>query len=169
VAGLEIRSGKPSSYEEAVSSKDCTKWQYAMEEEMASLKANKTWDLVPRPKNQKLVRCKWLYKLKEGMSPTDPIRFKARLVAKGFTQREYIDYIEIFSPVVKFKTIRIMLALVVQNDLELEQLDVKTTFLHGDLEELIYMDQPAGFTDKIYLDYVCLLKKSLYELKQSPR
>ena len=103
------------------------------------------------------------------MLSTDPLRFKARLVAKGFTQRKGIDYTEIFSPVVKFKTIRMMLAIVVQYDLELEQLDVKTAFLHGDLDETIYMEQPAGYINKHYPDHVCLMKKSLYGLKQSPR
>ena len=116
-----------------------------------------------------MVECKWLFKVKEGLLPSDPVRFKARLVAKGFTQREGIDYNEIFSPVVKFKTIRMMLALVVQYNLELEQLDVKTAFLHGELEEKIYMSQPACFIDKNHPEYVCLLNKSLYGLKQSPR
>ena len=88
-----------------------------------------------------------MYKLKEGISPNDPIRYKARLVVKGFTQSEGIDYTEIFSPVVKFKTIRMMLVVVVQFNLELEQLDVKTTFLHGDLEEKIYIVQPVGYID----------------------
>ena len=97
------------------------------------------------------------------------MRYKARLVATGYTQREGIDYTEIFSPVVKFKTIRLMLTVVVQFNLELEQLDVKTAFLHGDLEEQICMSQPVGFIDSKHPDYVCLLKKSLYGLKQSPR
>ena len=120
-------------------SKEITRWKQAMDEEMESLKVNETWELVPKPNKQKLVECKWLYKLKEGISASDPLKFKARLVAKGYTQREGIDYNEIFSPVVKFKTIRVMLAVVVHYDLELEQLDVKTVFLHGDLDENIYM------------------------------
>ena len=103
------------------------------------------------------------------MSHIDPIRYKARLVAKGFTQREGINYTEIFSPIVKFKTISIMLTIVVQFDLELELLDVKTTFLHGDLEEKIYMVQPTGYIDSVKPEHVCLLKKFLNGLKQSPR
>ncbi|KAK4395154.1 Retrovirus-related Pol polyprotein from transposon TNT 1-94 [Sesamum angolense] len=96
-------------------------------------------------------------------------RYKARLVAKGFTQKEGIDYTEIFSPVVKFTTVRIILALTAQFDWELKQMDVKTAFLHGDLDEQIYMCQPSGFINKEKPNHVCLLKKSLYGLKQSPR
>lgn len=132
------------------------------DEEMASLMGNNTWKLVSKPEKQKLVRCKWLYKLKESMSPSDLIRCKVRLVAKGYTQREGIDYTEIFSPVVKFKTIHMMSVTVVHFDLELEQLDIKTTFLHGGLDKLIYMGQLASYIDNIcHLDYACLLKKSL--------
>jgi len=120
-----------------------------MDEEMASPVVNGTWELVPRPKKQKLIQCKWLYKPNEGMSPYDSNRYKARLVVKGFTQRESIDYNEIFSPVVKFKTIRLMLIVVVHFDLELEQLDIKTAFMHGDLDEQIYMVQPVGHVDSI--------------------
>lgn len=140
-----------------------------MGEEMSSLNKNHTWELVPRPKDKSIVGCKWIFKIKEGTSEKEPIRFKARLVAKGFTQKEGIYYNEIFSPVVKYTTIRVMLAFVAYFDWELEQLDVKTAFLHGDLDEKIYMSQPKGFEDKAKPDFVCFLKKSLYGLKQSPR
>ena len=99
--------------------------------------------------------------MKEGLNPSDPPRFKARLVAKGFTQREGLDYNDIFAPVVKYKTMRLMLAMVAVFDWELEQMDVKTAFLHGDLKETIYMRQPLGFEDKSKPDHVCLLKKSI--------
>lgn len=90
-------------------------------------------------------------------------------MAKGFTQREGIDYTKIFSPVVKHTSIRMLLSLVIERGLELEQLDVKTAFLHGHLDETIYMKQPEGYTQKGNEEMVCLLKKSLYGLKQSPR
>ena len=140
-----------------------------MKEEMEALYRNQTWLMVKRPKDQKPVACRWLYKLKEPATPGDGPRYKARLVAKGFTQVEGIDYNEIFSPVVKYKTIRVMLSIVTQFDLELQQMDVKTAFLHGELEETIYMEQPLGFEVHKGKDMVCLLKKSLYGLKQSPR
>ena len=88
-------------------------------------------------------------------------------MAKGFTQQFGIDYTEIFSQVVRYTSIRMLLTIVAQDDLELEQLDVKTVFLHGDLDETIYMDQPEGFVDVLKLNHVCLLKKLLYKLKQS--
>lgn len=112
-----------------------------------------------------------LYKIKEGMSATDPPRYKARLVAKGFTQKDGMNDIEIFSPVVKHSSIRVMLAItdVLELELELEQMDVKTAFLHGSLDEIIYMKQPEGFEVEGEEEKACLLKKSLYGLKQSPR
>lgn len=91
------------------------------------------------------------------------------MVAKGFTQIEGVDFNEVYSPVVKHCSIRLMLALVTQWDLEVEQLDVKTTFLHGELEETIFMEQPEGYSLPKTKDKVCLPKKSLYGLKQSPR
>ena len=99
----------------------------------------------------------------------EPHRFKARLVVKGFTQREGIDFNELFSPVLKHNFIWALLALVTFHDYELVQLDVKTAFLHGELEEEIYMSQPEGFKVLGREDQVCQLKKSLYGLKQSPR
>ncbi|GAB2277235.1 hypothetical protein Dimus_039224 [Dionaea muscipula] len=160
---------EPASYAEAVNSKDAKFWKVAMDDEMDSLNKNGTWTLVPRPKNASIIDCKWIFKIKEGISKSEPIKYKARLVAKGFSQKEGIDYTEIFSPVVKYKTIRIILAIVAFYDLELEQMDVKTAFLNGDLDETIYMNQPAGYVDNLHKNHVCKLNKSLYGLKQAPR
>ncbi|CAM8880907.1 unnamed protein product [Rhodiola kirilowii] len=136
-----------------------------MKEEIDSLMTNETWDLVDRPKGQKLVGCKWIYKKKEGIPGVEKHRLKARLVAKGFTQREGIDFTKIFSPVVKRRSIIVVLSMVAEFELELEQLDVKTAFLHDKLDEEIYMRQSDGFTVGNKEEKVCLLKKSLYGLK----
>ena len=106
------------------------------------MEINQTWDLVQLPKGKKEIGCTWVFAKKEDSSG---IRYMARLVAKGYAQKEGIDYNEIFSPMVKHSSIRILLTLVAQFNLELVQLDVKTVFLHGDLEEEIYMEQPVGF------------------------
>ncbi|KAG8492333.1 hypothetical protein CXB51_009816 [Gossypium anomalum] len=159
----------PSTYTEAISNPDGVKWKQAMNEEMQSLHKNKTWELVTLPKGKKAIGCKWVYAKKEGFPDKNEIRYKARLVAKSYAQKEGIDYNEVFSPVVKHSSIRILLALVAQYDLELVQLDVKTAFLHGDLEEEIYMTQPDGFKVAGKENWVCKLTKSLYGLKQSPR
>ncbi|KAG8496414.1 hypothetical protein CXB51_007522 [Gossypium anomalum] len=160
---------EPSNYSEAISCEDSEKWMFAMQEEMESLHKNKTWDLVKLPKGKKTVRCKWVFKKKEGTPGVEEPKYKARLVAKGYSQVPGVDFTDVFSPVVKHSLIRALLGIVAMHDLELEQLDVKTTFLHGELEEDIYMQQPEGFTVSEKEDYVCLLKKSLYGLKQSPR
>ncbi|KAG8472010.1 hypothetical protein CXB51_036502 [Gossypium anomalum] len=160
---------EPSNYSEAISCEDSKKWMFAMQEEMESLHKSKTWDLVKLPKGKKTVRCKWAFKKKEGTSGVEEPRYKARLVAKGYSQVPGVDFTYVFSPIVKHSSIRALLGIVAMHDLELEQLDVKTAFLHGELEEDIYMQQPEGFTISEKEDYVCLLKKSLYGLKQSPR
>jgi hypothetical protein len=162
-------NAEPSNYIEAISSVDHNNWMTAMQDEMQSLDKNGTWGLVSLPKEKKAVRCKWIFKRKEGISPNEPARYKARLVAKGYSQIPGIDYNDVFSPVVKHSSIRTLLSIVAINDYELEQLDVKTAFLHGDLEEDIYMDQPEGFIIPGKEHLVCKLKKSLYGLKQSPR
>lgn len=159
----------PCTYREAVQSADSVKWKMAMDEEMKSLHQNKTWDLVKIPKGKKTIGCKWVYAKKEGLPGEDNIRYKARLVAKGYAQKEGIDYNEVFSPVVKHSSIRILLALVAQYDLELAQMDVKTAFLHGTLNEEIYMTQPDGSNVPGCEKWACKLSKSLYGLKQSPR
>ncbi|CAM0870358.1 unnamed protein product [Alopecurus aequalis] len=160
---------EPSTYTEVVGSGDREKWVSAMQEEMQSLEKNGTWDGVRLPKQKKTVRCKWIFKRKEGLSHSEPPRFKARLVVKGFSQISGVDYNDVFSPVVKHSSIRTFFGIVAMRDLELEQLDVKTAFLHGELEEEIYMDQPEGFIVPGKEDHVCKLKRSLYGLKQSPR
>jgi hypothetical protein len=106
---------------------------------------------------------------KEGLSPSEPPRFKARLVAKGFSQIPRIDYNDVFSPVIMLSSIHTFLIIVAMQNLELEQLDVKTAFLHGELQEEIYMDQLEGSMVLGKEDFVCKLKKSLYGLKQSLR
>ncbi|KAH9781841.1 hypothetical protein KPL71_008631 [Citrus sinensis] len=165
----EVNGGEPLSYKEAMRFKDKMKWYAAMQDEINSLKKNNTWILVDRSSNKKLVGSKWIFKLKAGASENESPRHKARLVAKGFTQREGVDFNEVFSPIVKYSSIRLLLALSAYHDLELEQMDVKTAFLHGSLDEEIFMAQPEGFIEKGSEDKVCLLKKSLYGLKQSPR
>ena len=160
---------EPATYKEAIRCGDTENWISAMHEEMQSLEKNSTWEIVPLPKNKKTISCKWIFKRKEGLSPSEPPKYKARLVAKGYSQIPGVDYNDVFSPVVKHSSIRTFLSIVASHDLELEQLDVKTAFLHGELEEDIYMDQPEGFIVPGKEKYVCKLKRSLYGLKQSPR
>ena len=165
----EETSTDPASYKEAMLSTDCENWKIAMKEEYDSLMKNHTWELVERPKNQRLIGCKWIFKTKPEIPGIEKGRYKAMLVAKGFSQKEGVDYNEIFSPVVKHTSIRVILALVASYNLELDQMDVKTAFLHGLLDEEIFMKQPEGYEVTGKENMVCLLKKSLYGLKQSPR
>ncbi|RWS01205.1 retrovirus-related pol polyprotein from transposon tnt 1-94-like protein, partial [Leptotrombidium deliense] len=137
-----------------------------MNEEMVSLKKNKTWTLVEKPKNRNVINCRWVFRTKEN-SDGSVNRFKARLVAKGFTQKPGVDYNETFSPVVKMNSIRVILALAASKDMEITHFDVKTAFLHGELKEELYMKQPEGFDDQS--GRVCKLLKSVYGLKQAPR
>ncbi|KAM1098489.1 hypothetical protein ACFX19_015991 [Malus domestica] len=133
---------------------------------MDSLSKNNTYELVELPKGRKALKNKWVYKMKKDDNMT---RYKAHLVVKGFGQKKGVDFDEIFSPVVNMTSIRVILGMAASMDFELEQLDVKTAFLHGNLEEEIYMKQPKGFEVKGKETLVCKLKKSLYGLKQAPR
>ncbi|CAM8978460.1 unnamed protein product [Rhodiola kirilowii] len=137
-----------------------------MHDEIQSMYDNNTWKLMTLPKNARAIDCKWIFRLKDGNSPAEPPRFKARLVAKGFSQKEGIDYNEIFAPVVKYNTLRLLLTMSTVFNWEIDQMDVKTAFLNGDLEETIYMKQPKGFVDRKFPEHVCYL---IYGLKQSPR
>ncbi|KAH9669162.1 Integrase catalytic domain-containing protein [Citrus sinensis] len=131
----------PNTFSEALHSSESDQWKLTMEEEIKSLHQNQTWELVKLPKEKKAIGNKWVYAKKQGSLNQSTPRYKVRLVAKGFAQKEGIDYNEVFSPIVKHTSIHILLALVAKYELELAQLDVKTMFLHGDLEEEIYMTQ----------------------------
>ena len=160
-------SGEPECYDQAMQVEDSVKWESAMKDEMDSLMSNQTWELAELPPGKKALHNKWVYRIKEEHDGNK--RYKARLVVKGFQQKEGVDYNEIFPPVVKLTTIRLVLKIVAAENLHLEQLDVKTAFLHGDLEEELYMRQPEGFIKEDRKNLVCRLKKSLYGLKQAPR
>nr|KYP46595.1 Retrovirus-related Pol polyprotein from transposon TNT 1-94 [Cajanus cajan] len=159
----------PKTVRVVMTSKESKKWLNAMREEMKSLHENQTRKLVKKPPRARVVSCKWLFKKKERIPRIEPERFKARLVARGFTQKKGIDFNEVLFPVVKHRSIILILSMVAQLDLELEQMDVKTAFLYGYLDEEILMSQPEGFEVKGKVDYVCKLTKSLYGLKQSPK
>jgi hypothetical protein len=139
-----------------------------MQEEMKSLHENHTYDLVKLPKGKGALKNKWVFRCKIEPNRSQP-RYKARSVVKGFSKKRGIDFEEIFSPVVKMFYIRVVLGLAANMNLEIEQLDMKTAFLHGDLEEEIYIEQPEGFTTRDKKNLVYQLKKKLYGLKQAPR
>ncbi|GJT10612.1 retrotransposon protein, putative, ty1-copia subclass [Tanacetum coccineum] len=122
---------EPSTYSKAIISTKCNKWLTAMHNEMESLDKNGTWELVKFPEEKKPIKCKWIFKIKEGITLSEDVRFKARLMAKGFSQIPSIDFTDVFSPVVKHSSIRTLLSIVAMNDYKLEQLDVKTAFCMG--------------------------------------
>nr|CAD1841078.1 unnamed protein product [Ananas comosus var. bracteatus] len=163
--GSFASSGEPQCLEEALGDRN---WKSAMDIEYDALVKNKTWHLVPPQKGRNIIECKWVYKIKRKADGSLD-RYKARLVAKGFKQRYGIDYEDTFSPVVKSATIRIVLSIAVSRGWNLRQLDVQNAFLHGYLEEEVYMKQPPGYEDKTKFNYVCKLDKALYGLKQAPR
>jgi hypothetical protein len=139
-----------------------------MEEEMESMKINQVWDLVDLPSGRRSIGNKWVLKIKRKADGLIE-RYKARLVAKGYTQEEGIDYEDTFLPVVRITSVRLILAIVAHIDLELYQMDVRTAFLNGEINEEIYMDQRLGFEAKGQERKVCKLKRSIYGLKQASR
>ncbi|KAK2455989.1 putative mitochondrial protein [Trifolium repens] len=158
----------PTNLQEALSSLDADLWQEAINDEMESLESNRTWHLVDLPPGCKPIGCKWI--LKKKLKPDGTIdKYKARLVAKGFRQRENIDFFDTFSPVTRITSIRVLISIAAIYNLTLHQMDVKTAFLNGDLEEEIYMEQPEGFVIHGQENKVCKLDKSLYGLKQAPK
>ena len=153
----------PVTLAEAMGSKDADEWRSACQYELDALAKNKTWELVDLPAGRKAVKSKWVFKLKNDG------RYRAHLVAKGFTQIPGIDYDETFSPVARFESLRLLLALATLEDWEIHQMDVKSAFLNGVLDEEIYMEQPIGFITTGKETKVCHLKKAIYGLKQASR
>ena len=139
-----------------------------MDDEYASLMKNNTWKLFPLPPGRVPIKCRWVFDIKAGYEGV-PERYKARLVALGCFQKPGVDFNQTFTPVVKLSTLRLLLALVAAHDLEVLQVDVKTAFLNGQLDEEIYMRQPEGYVAQGHEGEVSGLTKSLYGLRQAPR
>jgi len=156
-----IQEVEHTCFEQAVGN---PKWDNAMDEEMAALDANATWELVALPEDKKTIGCKWVYKVKHNVDGFMS-RYKARLVAKGYAQTYGIDYEETYSRVAKMTTVRAIIAMAAAKGWSLHQMDVKNVFLHGYLHEEMYMEQPPGYVDQTHPNLVCRLKKVLYGLK----
>ena len=153
---------EPRTFNQALKCVEKDDWLVAMNNELEALKQTGTYELVDLPSGREAIGCKWVYKKKSEPTGT---RFKARLVAQGFNQKFGEDYDEVFAPVVRSATTRLLLSIAGDRKLHLEQFDVKSAFLNGSLKETIYMKAPQGMeTNK-----VLLLKKSLYGLKQAAK
>jgi Reverse transcriptase (RNA-dependent DNA polymerase) len=155
----------PVTYEEAAEKDE---WLLAMNEEMSAIKQNQTWQLVELPKDRIAIGVKWVYKTKFGPDGSI-LKHKARLVAKGYAQKQGIDYEETFSPVARFETVWLLMAIAAQLKQPIYQFDVKSAFLNGELMEEVYVEQPEGFVVKGKEHMVYRLFKALYGLKQAPR
>lgn len=165
---ISQKTNEPTSVSEALMSGDRELWKNAMQEEMNSIHENDVYDLVELPEGRKALNSRWVFK-KKTMNDGSAERYKARLVAQGCSQKFGVDYDETFCPVVRFESIRTVLALASQKKMKLHHMDVTTAFLNGALMEEVYMKQPDGFVEQGKKDLVCKLKKSIYGLKQSPR
>ena len=165
---LDVDINVPQSVQEAVNGPQADQWIEAMDKEYAALVENGTFELTDLPKGQKAIGSKWVYALKRDKDGCIE-RFKARLVAKGCAQQYGVNYTETFSPVIRYSSIRMLIAIAVEHELYMHQMDVSTAYLNGDLHEEVYMHQPEGFKDPDNPKKVLQLKKSLYGLKQSGR
>jgi hypothetical protein len=162
---LACDDGEPRSF--AVAEKDAA-WRAAMKVEMETVEKNRTWELVDLPCGHRAITLKWVFKLKRDEVGAI-IKHKARLVARGFLQREGIDFDDAFAPVARMESVRLLLALAAQEGWRVHHMDVKSTFLNGDLKEEVYVHQPPGFAIPSKEGKVLRLRKALYGLRQAPR
>ena len=139
-----------------------------MVEEYSSIMKNDVWDVLPRSEGKSVVSSKWIYKIKYAANGSIE-KFKARFVAWGFSQQEGVDYEETFAPVAKHTCIRVVLSIALEMGWRIHQMDVKTTFLNGAIEEEVHIEQLQGFEVHGRGSHVCRLKKALYGFKQAPR
>nr|GEZ89939.1 retrovirus-related Pol polyprotein from transposon TNT 1-94 [Tanacetum cinerariifolium] len=160
-----ISTIEPKNINEVLKDKN---WLMAMQEKLNQFKINNVWELVPNPIDMTIIGTKWVYRNK--LDENDIVtRNKARLVAQGYNQQEEIDYDETYAPVARLESIRILLANACALDFKLYQMDVKSTFLNGFINEEVYVAQPLGFIDFVKPNYVYRLMKALYGLKQAPK
>ncbi|GJT99370.1 zinc finger, CCHC-type containing protein [Tanacetum coccineum] len=165
VGDLLLMEEEPRNYKEASTDE---KWIEAMEIELDSINKNNTWTLTTLPPDQKAIGLKWVYKTKRDAGGKI-IKYKARLVAKGYVQEQGIDFDEVFAPVARIETVRLILALAAYHGWQVHHLDVKSAFLHGELKEEVYVTQPEGFVQQGNSGKVYKLIKALYGLRQAPR
>jgi hypothetical protein len=142
---------EPTCFEEAIQKKE---WADAMTEEYQSIIKNDVWEIVPRLKSKDVVSSKWLFKIKH-VADGSIEKYKARFVARGFSQKEGIDYEETFAPMARYTSIRTIISLAAKMKWKLHQMDVKTTFLNGVIEEEVYIEQPQGFEVEYRKSHVC--------------
>ena len=160
---------EPMTYVEAMNSTEAAQWAGAIKNEFRAHENNNTWKLVKKTPEMRLIDSKWVFRVKKDTDGKSH-RFKARLCARGFLQREVIDFEETFSPVVRYDSLRVLLAMIAAENLEVMQFDVQTAFLYGELEETIFMKIPEGLkVEEDPRNIACKLERSLYGLKQAPR
>ena len=155
---------EPRKIEEALKDEG---WILAMQEELNQFKRNDVWTLVQKPKDKSIIGTKWIFKNKLD-EDGKVVRNKARLVAQGYSQQEGIDFTETFAPVARLEAIRILLSFAAHHSMRLYQMDVKSAFLNGIINEEVFVKQPPGFEDENFPEHVFKLKKALYGLKQAP-
>ena len=151
-----LREFEPATYEEAFAHQD---WKDSMMEEYNSIMKNDVWEVVPRPEGKSIMTSKWLYKIKHVVDGSIE-KYKARFVARGFSQIEGVDYDETFVPAARFSSIKVVISIVVEVGWRIHQMDVKTAFLNGLLQEEVYLEQPQGFEIHERGSHACRLKKA---------